>query len=95
MLTLKGRPMKMTIRVAIGTLCSLTLLANTERALAHGDTIRLSYARVQPERLVVVAGTTVHFHNANQSGAPCISTSGSHRMARRSFSLRQGTQRAS
>jgi plastocyanin len=71
MLTLKGRSMKMTLWVAIGTLFSLILLANPERALAHGDTIRLSYARVQPERLVVVAGTTVHFHNANQSGAPC------------------------
>ena len=63
--------MKLAISVAIGTVFSFALLGDTERALAHGDTIRLSYARVQPERLVVVAGTTVHFHNANQSGAPC------------------------
>lgn len=40
-------------------------------AFAHGDTIRVGYASIQPERLVVVAGTTVHFHNANASGAPC------------------------
>jgi plastocyanin len=39
-------------------------------AVAHGDTIRVSYAAVRPERLVIGAGTTVHFHNANSSGAP-------------------------
>lgn len=71
MLALEGRSIKIAIWVAIGALFSLALLADTERALAHGDTIRLSYARIQPERLVVVEGTTVHFHNANQSGAPC------------------------
>ena len=71
MLALKGKSMKLAISVAIGTVFSFALLGDTERALAHGDTIRLSYARVQPERLVVFAGTTVHFHNANQSGAPC------------------------
>lgn len=40
-------------------------------ALAHGDTIRVSYSAVRPGRLVVAPGTTVHFHNANSSGAPC------------------------
>lgn len=40
-------------------------------ALAHGDTVRVAYGSVKPERLVVKVGTTVHFHNANASGAPC------------------------
>ena len=61
MLALEGRSIKIAIWVAIGALFSLALFADTERALAHGDTIRLSYARIQPERLVVVEGTTVHF----------------------------------
>ena len=46
----------------------LPLAAST--AQAHGDTIRLSYAAVRPERLTVPAGTTVHFENANASGSP-------------------------
>lgn len=49
----------------------LLLVMQSASALAHGDTIRVSYKGVRPARLVVVAGTTVHFHNANASGAPC------------------------
>jgi plastocyanin len=50
-------------------LLGLTVAAGL--ALAHGDTIRVSYSAVRPGRLVVATGTTVHFHNANSSGAPC------------------------
>ena len=63
--------MKNIIRAVIWSLLLFVFVVDAGYALAHGDTIRVSYARVQPERLVVIAGTTVHFHNANQSGAPC------------------------
>jgi len=56
-------------RVAIACLVALHSIAPGE-ALAHGDTIRVAFSGVRPERLVVVAGTTVHFHNANASGSP-------------------------
>lgn len=46
-------------------------LGSPHPAVAHGNTIRVSYRGVKPVRLVVVAGTTVHFHNANSSGAVC------------------------
>jgi plastocyanin len=49
----------------------LALLLVAGPVYAHGDTIRVSYSAVRPARLVVEAGTTVHFHNANASGAPC------------------------
>ena len=36
-------------------------------ARAHGPTVKLSYSRVTPERLVIRAGQTVHFHNASRT----------------------------
>ena len=50
---------------------ALALALGASGAHAHGDTIRVSYAVLKPERLTVPAGTTVHFENANASGAPC------------------------
>jgi plastocyanin len=44
--------------------CALLLAAD---ALAHGPSVRLSYGRVTPERLVIRAGQTVHFHNASST----------------------------
>jgi plastocyanin len=52
-------------------LVAIVLCVHPSFAMAHGDTVRVSYASVAPERLVVKVGTTVHFHNANASGAPC------------------------
>lgn len=52
-------------------LAAIALCLHPPSGLAHGDTVRVSYASVKPERLVVKVGTTVHFHNANASGAPC------------------------
>lgn len=56
----------------LGTaLLCLLVLVPASGSWGHGDTIQLSYSGVRPERLSVLAGTTVHFRNANRSGAPC------------------------
>lgn len=59
-------------RLGLSALLGLALLVGGAPPVqAHGDTVRVSYRAVQPKRLVVEAGTTVHFHNANSSGAVC------------------------
>lgn len=40
-------------------------------ALAHGPTVRIAYSGVRPAQLAIAAGATVHFLNANTSGAEC------------------------
>lgn len=52
-------------------LAVLAVVLTAGVATAHGPTVRVSYKGIQPERLVVEVGQTVHFHNANSSGAPC------------------------
>ena len=44
----------------------LLLLASSP-ALAHGPTVKLSYARVQPAELTITVGQTVHFVNVNSA----------------------------
>ncbi len=55
----------------LACLTGIALCTAPALVLAHGDTVRVAYSSVRPARLVVKAGTTVHFHNANASGAPC------------------------
>jgi len=57
--------------VLFGVIGSLAVCSAPPAAFAHGDTVRVGYGSIRPERLVVVVGTTVHFHNANASGATC------------------------
>ena len=38
---------------------------------AHGPTVRVAYSGVRPRVVSIEAGTTVHFQNANASGAVC------------------------
>ena len=45
------------------SLLAALLLTIGAVASAHGPTVQLSYGRVSPERLVIRAGETVHFHN--------------------------------
>ena len=58
-------------RRSLSALCLLVLLALASPATGHGPTVRVSYKGVQPAQLVVEVGQTVHFHNANSSGAVC------------------------
>jgi plastocyanin len=47
------------------------LLGAAAPALAHGPTVRVAWAGVQPPALTVEAGATVHFHNANSGAGAC------------------------
>ncbi len=48
-----------------------TLAALSSSAFAHGPTVKVSYSGIRPSELVVEAGTTLHFHNANAGGGVC------------------------
>jgi len=67
-----ARPCAIVASFAVMLVASFTLmLATAGEAVAHGDTIKVSYAAVRPEKLIIKAGTTVHFHNANASPKVC------------------------
>jgi len=40
-------------------------------ALAHGPTLKLAYGRLVPPEITLRVGDTLHFTNANPTGAPC------------------------
>ena len=47
------------------TLAVLLLTAST--ALAHGPSVRLSYGKVAPQKIVIRAGDIVHFQNVSST----------------------------
>ena len=51
--------------------CVALLLLGSSPAAAHGPTMRVAWSGIQPPKLTIRVGATVHFHNANTSGAPC------------------------
>ncbi len=66
---MRGRSLLTRIAPALLTaLFAVGLLA--VGALAHGPTVQLAYGRINPEKLVIRVGDTVHFHNANSSPGP-------------------------
>ncbi len=65
-----GRSIRRVVCTAL--VCGTVLTAGVARA--HGPTVRVSYGRIVPEIVAIRVGSTIHFHNANRSGAPCTIT---------------------